>query len=100
MPGGIRVAAGQRQRQVRARDAVEEPQVGLPEERALGVVGADRGRRRFVDLDQRTARGGQLAQERVEGGRPGRASRWPRAPACGPIAALPCTGPATACLTA
>ena len=73
--------------------------MGLPEERALGVVGADRGRRRFVDLDQRTARGRQIAQERVEGGRAVERRVAARAGG-GSIAALPCTGPATACLRA
>ena len=63
IPGGVRVAAGDRQREVGAGDAVEQPPMRLAEELPLRGVGADRGRGRLVDLDQRTARRGQLAED-------------------------------------
>ena len=73
--------------------------MGLPEERRARPRRADRGRRRFVDLDERAARGGQLAQGRVERGRPfeRRASVRSRAvPSPRPAV----YGPVTACFTA
>ncbi len=67
-PGGVGAAARDGEREVGPLEAVEESQLGLAEQRALRRIRPDRGRRGFVDLDQRTAGGGQGAEDRVARG--------------------------------
>ena len=74
-------------------DAVEQAPMRLAEERPCRGVGTDPGRGRLVDLDERAAGRGQLAEDRVEG--PACARTWP---AAGCVARR-CTARCTACLT-
>ena len=51
--------------------------MGFSEERALGLIGGHGGRSRFVDLDERAARGGQLTQGALSERRPFERARRP-----------------------
>ena len=75
-------------------DAIEQAPMRLAEERPCRGVGADRDGGRLVDLDERAAGGGELAEDRVEATR--RARRTVGAPR---RRARRVYGPCTACLT-
>ena len=71
IPAAVGVPPGDRERQVRAADAVQQDLVGRAEQLTFRGVVTDDRRRGFMDLDERAAGGGELAEDRVERRRAG-----------------------------